>query len=150
MLRKLLLGGFSSLCFLGYASLATAAEPPREKTAAAHDLRPIMEKLRKNQKLVNGKNKVHAVAKEGEVPGYTLYAVVAKGRIKGWEAVTAEGKKLPLEQKGGPVTCWVCVTRTLKDGSTSESCWQVSCDDLPVPVKTARMINSSCGCASRT
>ena len=119
MLRKLLLGGFSSLCFLGYASLATAAEPPREKTAAAHDLRPIMEKLRKNQKLVNGKNKVHAVA---------------KGRIKGWEAVTAEGKKLPLEQKGGSVTCWVCVTRTGKDGTTTENCWQVSCDDLPGPV----------------
>lgn len=136
MLRHLLLGGVSSFCLLGYVGFSAAAEPPGKKADAAHDLRPVLEKLRKNEKLAEGKNKIHAEPKEGEVPGYTLYAVVKKGKIRSWEAVTAEGKKLPLEQKGGngSVTCWVCVTRTGKDGTTTENCWQVSCDDLPGPV----------------
>jgi hypothetical protein len=139
MLRKLLLGGFSSLCFLGFASLATAAEPPRAKTAAAYDLRPIM------------KNKVHTVAKKGTMPGYTLYAVVANGRVKAFEAVTAEGRRLPMEQKGNTVQCFACVFVTDKNGNTSQSCYQIDCDKMPPGgTKNAGMINSSCGCASRT
>ena len=62
MLRNLLVGGISSVCLLGYVGFSTAAEPPGKKAEAGHDLRPILEKLRKNEKLVEGKTNSHAAS----------------------------------------------------------------------------------------
>ncbi len=139
MSRSLFLGVLSSLCVLALSITSSAAEPPREKVEAAHDLRPVLEKMRKNQKLIEGRNKIHSEPKAGEAPGFTLYAVVEKGHIKAWEAVGSDGKKYrtKLNEGGGKVTCTVCVERPGPNNTTIENCWEISCTDLPRPIGKA-------------
>jgi len=141
--------------FLAGQSLITLAQGPTvtkpalsksTQEPAATDVRPILEKMRKENKLVEGKNRIHVKKTEG-YGDLSLWAIIRMGKVVGWEVTDIHGNKLPTtmhkEKKVSAqdtkptVKCQVCVyvKRTGKDGTleTDVICWEIDCKDLPPP-----------------
>ena len=66
-----------------------------ETTHVAKDLRPVLAKMRSENRLVEGKkNLVLTVAAQGKTPAFKLWAIVQKSKITEWLAVDANGRRL--------------------------------------------------------
>lgn len=146
MSRNLLMGALVSCCLIGFSSISLAEEKPKEskpheatpteaKTSSSPaDLRPTLDKMRKDHKLIQGKNTVVTVKAEGGSPAFTVFAMVDKDKITKWEAVDASGKQLKIKtgQDKAKATCTVCIETDAGDGKPMvEHCWQIDCKDLP-------------------
>jgi hypothetical protein len=152
MPRDLLMGALVLCCLIGFSSISLAEEKPKEskpheatpteaKTSSSPaDLRPTLDKMRKDHKLIQGKNTVVTAKAEGGSPAFTVFAMVDKDKITKWEAVDASGKQLKIKtgQDKAKATCTVCIETDAGGGKPMvEHCWQIDCKDLPSSKDTA-------------
>jgi hypothetical protein len=121
-------------------STGAAMQKDMRVEKSSTSLGPILDKMRSENKLVQGKNVVLDAKAQGSTPAIKLMAVVSRGKVTKWEAVDGGGKSLPTvvyrsaAEDGGITTeCWVCAIIKTPDGGQSKSCYKINCKDAPKP-----------------
>ena len=106
--------------------------------ANANDLRPVLAKMRSENKLTTGRILIRSTTAKRNTPAFKLWATLEKGKVTEWQAVDANGKNLQTtvarkrkKDKKGIVglNCMACVT--MPNGS--QQCYRIDCDDAPPP-----------------
>jgi hypothetical protein len=104
----------------------------------ANDLRPVLAKIRKENRLTTGRILVRSTTAQRDVPAFKLWATLEKGKVTEWQAVDTNGKNLQTtvakKRKKGKrgrdgVYCRVCVYSP--DGH--KHCYEIHCSDVPEP-----------------
>jgi hypothetical protein len=120
--------------------VTTRAMNDKTLQTSSGDLRPVLEKMRSQKKLIQGKNLVAETKAQGSTPAIKFMAIVNKGRITKWDAVDGNGKSVQTavyravaEDGGITVECQVCAIVKQPDNSTTKVCYNIDCKDAPKP-----------------
>jgi hypothetical protein len=106
--------------------------------ANANDLRPVLAKIRKENRLTTGRILVRSTTAKRNTPAFELWATLEKGKVTEWQAVDANGKNLQTtvakkrkkDKKGiVGVYCMACV----RGPKGFEYCFKIDCADAPKP-----------------
>ena len=108
--------------------------------ANANDLRPVLAKMRSENKLTTGRILIRSTTAKRNTPAFKLWATLEKGKVTEWQAVDANGKNLQTtaakKRKKGKrssdgVECKICVY--VPDGFIK--CYEIKCSDMPMPAE---------------
>lgn len=105
-----------------------------------NDLRPVLAKMRAQNKLVRGKNLILDAKAQGNLPAFKLWATVARGKVTKWQAVDANGGNLPtttrrlrVDSPEDTAKCRLCLDFPIPDVPPEEKriCFDIECKDRP-------------------
>ena len=106
--------------------------------ANANDLRPVLAKMRSENKLTTGRILIRSTTAKRNTPAFKLWATLEKGKVTEWQAVDANGKNLQTtvakkrkkdKRDRDVISCRVCIY--IPDAP--RHCYDIDCDDVPEP-----------------